>query len=70
MISQSDPEESLFSLHSLLNMCELQQNLISSTNYNEFCMTNKNRQCCSAWSLPNYVAVIGGHHNCSQITVC
>lgn len=60
--------ESLFEINGLLAMCDLEQHLIATDHYGEFCvrevMTN---ECCRPWSIPNYVALLTNKTHCFDI---
>lgn len=62
--------ESMFDANALLSMCELEQKLVDTNDYNELCQKEiSSSNCCRPWSLPNYVALLSNKTSCFDINV-
>lgn len=59
----------LFTLKHLKAMCQLDSHLRSVPNFSEVCAQPLgSHQCCSSWTLPNYVAFLSGQESCANVT--
>jgi hypothetical protein len=62
--------ESLFEINALLDMCDLEQKIIETNDYDDLCQKELNsNSCCRPWSLPNYVALLSNKTSCFEINV-
>lgn len=61
--------ESLLSLDALHSICVIQKKLMDHEIMGSICQTVRKGNCCSPWSLPNYVAMLFNHTDCLNINV-
>lgn len=69
MVVKSKNGVDLFSLDSLLRMCQIEQEFIQARFYKDLCLTNKKQKCCRPWSLANYIALLQNRTSCLALTV-
>ncbi|ALC47821.1 disp, partial [Drosophila busckii] len=61
--------DSLFDLNGMLAMCQLQEQISSVDSYEAFCERELlTSNCCRAWSLPNYAALLANKSSCFDLT--
>ncbi|CAG0886573.1 unnamed protein product [Darwinula stevensoni] len=68
VISSIDGYGTLFSRESLLSICSLEKKFAQKQLYSDFCDESSAGQCCRAWSLPSYIALLHNHTSCFDIT--
>lgn len=62
--------ESLFNANGLRAMCDIENQLTETENYDELCERHiHSNSCCRPWSLPNYVALLANRSSCHDIEV-
>lgn len=60
--------ESLLELNAILAMCDLEQQLINSDQYERMCQKEMaSNNCCRPWSLPNYISFLANKTSCYEI---
>lgn len=61
--------ESLFEINGLLAMCDLELKITQLPGYRKLCETqpSSSADCCTPWSLPNYVALIANQTSCFDL---
>lgn len=61
--------ESLFEINGLLAMCDLEQRIITTDHYEDYCVREvMSNECCRPWSIPNYVALLSNRTHCFDLT--
>ena len=59
----------ILNARSMVAVCRLQENIMQQNSlYNDAVQTGTNGKKCPSYSIPNYIALLGNHSSCLQIT--